>query len=78
MSRNAKFLLTYKKWPLGIDPGGHPFVFLNISINKKLVFVSQVVTNKNGNPRTIYHVAVQHFVGHCCIRLVALGVHEDP
>jgi hypothetical protein len=40
--RNAKFLLTLinNKWPLGIDPGGHHFVFLNVSINKKPVFFS--------------------------------------
>jgi len=32
---NAKFflILTNKKWPLGIDPSGHHFVVLNISIN---------------------------------------------
>ena len=37
-----KFLLTLtnNKWPLGIDPGGHSFVVLNVSINKKLVFFS--------------------------------------
>jgi len=28
--------------------------------------------------RAVNHVVVQHFVGHCFIRLVALGVHEDP
>ena len=36
-------LLHYNKWPLGIDPGGHNFVVLNVSINKKRFFVSQVV-----------------------------------
>jgi hypothetical protein len=47
---NAKFLLTLtnNKWPLGIAPGGHHFVVLNVSINKKPIFVSEVVTY--GNP----------------------------
>ena len=47
--RNVKLLLTLinNKWPLGIDPGGHHFVVLNVSINKKPVFVSQIVTFKN-------------------------------
>lgn len=35
--------LTNNKWPLGIDPGGHHFVVLNISINKKPFFFSEVV-----------------------------------
>jgi hypothetical protein len=45
-SKNAKFseTLTNKKWPPRIDPGGHSFVFLNISINNKPVFFSEVVT----------------------------------
>jgi len=30
----------------GIDPGGHHFVVLYVSINKKSVFFSEVVTNK--------------------------------
>ena len=38
----------------------------------------QIVTNTNGHPRAVYHVAVQHFVSHFFIRLIALGVHEDP
>jgi len=45
-------ILTNKKWPLGIDLGGHNFVFLSISINNTLVFVSAVVTsrtNQNGS-----------------------------
>jgi hypothetical protein len=48
IDRNAKFLLTLtnKKWPPRIDPGGHSFVFLNISINNKPVFFSEVVTYK--------------------------------
>ena len=36
-------LMTNNKWPLEIDPGGHHFVVLNVSINKKPVFVSEVV-----------------------------------
>jgi hypothetical protein len=40
-------LKSHKKWPLGTDPGGHHFVVLNVSINKKLIFVSQVVHFKN-------------------------------
>ena len=39
--------LTNNKWPLGIDPGGHNFVVLNVSINKKPFFVSEVVTFEN-------------------------------
>ena len=39
---NAKFLLTltYRKGHQGSNPGGHSFVFLNVSINKKPVFFS--------------------------------------
>jgi hypothetical protein len=40
--------MSTKKWknkrPLGIDPGGHHFVVLYVSINKKPVFVSAVVS----------------------------------
>jgi hypothetical protein len=35
--------LINNKWPLGIDPGGHHFIVLNVSINKKPVFLSYVV-----------------------------------
>jgi len=44
----TRFLLTLtnNKWPPRVDPGGHHFVVLNVSINKKLFFVSYVVTNK--------------------------------
>ena len=44
----VKFLLTLtnSKWPLGIDPGGHHFVVLNVSINKKPDFVPEVVIFK--------------------------------
>jgi hypothetical protein len=38
------------KRPLGIDPGGHNFVFLNTSINNKPVFFSEVVTFKKNHP----------------------------
>jgi len=34
----------------GSNPGGHSFSFLNISINKKPVFFSEVVTNKKDHP----------------------------
>jgi hypothetical protein len=46
----TKFLqpLTNNKWPLGSDPGGHHFVVLNVSINKKPLFFSEVVTKKTG------------------------------
>jgi hypothetical protein len=45
----VKFLLalTNKKWPLGIDPGGHHFVVLNVSINSTPIFFSPVVIYKN-------------------------------
>jgi hypothetical protein len=48
IGRNAKFLQTLinKKRPPGDHPSGHSFVFLNVSINKKPVFVLQVVTYK--------------------------------
>jgi hypothetical protein len=38
----AKFLLplTNSKWPPRVDPGGHHFVVLNVSINNTPVFVS--------------------------------------
>jgi hypothetical protein len=41
----AKFLLPLqcKKRPTRINPGGHDFVFLNVSINKKPFFVSEGV-----------------------------------
>ena len=40
IGRLAKFLLPLinKKRPLGIDPGGHHFVDLNVSINNTPVF----------------------------------------
>jgi hypothetical protein len=38
----------------------------------------EVVKKKNGHPRAVYHVAVQHFGGHRFIRLVALDVQEIP
>ena len=46
ISRNARFseTLINNKWPLGVDPGGHHFLLLNVSINKTAVFVSEVVT----------------------------------
>jgi len=40
------YMLANNKWPLGIDPGGHHFVFLNVSINNKPFFVSAVVVNR--------------------------------
>jgi hypothetical protein len=36
--------LIYEKGHQGSNPGGHSFVFLNISINKKPFYLSQVVT----------------------------------
>jgi len=38
-----KKIRTKKKWPLGLDPGGHHFVVLNCAINNTPVFVSYVV-----------------------------------
>ena len=48
IDRNVDLLETlhYKKRPPRVDPGGHSFVFLNVSINKKPVFFSEVVINK--------------------------------
>jgi hypothetical protein len=40
-------ILHYEKGHQGLNPGGHNFVFLNVSIKKKPFFVSQVVTFKN-------------------------------
>ena len=47
--RNVELLKTLikNKWPLGVDPGGHHLLLLNVSINKKPVFLSYVVTFKN-------------------------------
>jgi hypothetical protein len=50
--RKGKFtklvlILTNNKWPLGIDPGGHHFAFLNVSINSKPIFILEVVLYKN-------------------------------
>jgi len=45
-----KQIRTNKKWQPGAEPGGHHFVVLNCSINKKPVFFSYVVVNKNGRP----------------------------
>ena len=56
------------KWPLGIDPGGHHFVVLNVSINKKRFFVSQVVTYQTSGP----HHNV-YFVEECDWPLVRLS-----
>jgi len=33
-----------------VDPDGHHFVVLYVSINKKAFFVSEVATNKIGHP----------------------------
>jgi hypothetical protein len=38
--------LQYKKGHQGSNPGGHSFVFLNVSINKKPIFFSEVVNYK--------------------------------
>jgi hypothetical protein len=48
IDQKAKLLetLIYKKWPPRINPGGHHFVVLNISINNTPVFVLYVVTFK--------------------------------
>jgi len=34
-----------KEWPPRVDPGGHNYVVLNVSINNTPVFVSAVVIN---------------------------------
>ena len=51
IGRKAKLLLTLinSKWPLGVDPGGHHFVVLNVSINKKLILFSEVVIFRKYN-----------------------------
>jgi len=36
-------VLTNNKWPPGVDPGGHHFAVLNVSINNKPIFFSEVV-----------------------------------
>jgi len=48
IGRNAKLLetLTNNNWPPEVDPGGHSFVILNVSINNTPVFVSAVVNYK--------------------------------
>ena len=48
INRNAELLLTLtnNKWPLGVDPGGHHFVVLNVSIKNKQIFFSEVVVNR--------------------------------
>ena len=38
--------LTYKKGHRVSNPGGHSFDFLNVSINKKPIFFSEVVHSK--------------------------------
>ena len=48
---NFSEALTNNKWPLGIDPGDHHFVVLNVSTNQKPVFVLYVVTYKT-SPRS--------------------------
>jgi hypothetical protein len=44
IDRNVELLETLinSKWPPGVDPGGHRFAFLNVSINKKSFFFSEV------------------------------------
>jgi hypothetical protein len=43
---DSQLTLINNKRPPRVDPGGHSFVFLNISINKKPIFFSEVVTYK--------------------------------
>jgi len=53
---NAKVLLPLvnNKWPPEVDPGGHRFVVLNVSINNTPVSVSAVVDyKKKPNSRII-------------------------
>ena len=45
--RNSQIPCNIKKGHQGIDPGGHRFVVLNVPINKKLLFVSEVMIYKN-------------------------------
>jgi hypothetical protein len=49
LGKNANLLetLTYEKGHQESSPGGHSFSFLNVSINKKPVFFSEVVIYKN-------------------------------
>ena len=65
----AKFLLTLinNKWPLGIDPGGHHFVVLNVSINKKPVSFSEVVTfskSINAHAGDIFQLTAQIYLSY--------------
>ena len=48
MRTNWRYLHEHKR-PLGIDPGGHHFVVLNVSDNTP-VFVSAVVTFRGSKP----------------------------
>jgi hypothetical protein len=46
----------------GYNPGGHNVVFLNVSINKKLVFISDVSTfNKVGFAWMHYALRLESF-----------------
>jgi hypothetical protein len=41
--RNSQRPCITRKGHQGLNPGGHNFVFLNVSINKKPIFFSEVV-----------------------------------
>jgi len=69
--------LTYEKGHQGSSPGGHNFVFLNVSINKKPFFFSEVVINNNDTPLqgTVYNyvtlrLTLKHSEGRSSIRAV--------
>jgi hypothetical protein len=58
--QNDKFLIflelmSKRKGHQGSNPGGHSSVFLNVSINKKPVFLYYVVKNKKGHLFTNDH-----------------------
>jgi hypothetical protein len=43
-----------EKWPPGVDPGGHSYVFLKVSINNKPDFLSEDVVD--GTVKLIFTV----------------------
>ena len=91
LGRFAKFLLTLtnSKWPLGVDPGGHRFVVLTGSINKKSFFLSPMVvcenTAINGTKHRIFigyndrfHAQIFRALGYRFASSVEVGRGIDP
>jgi hypothetical protein len=55
--RGLSKALTYSNGHQGSSPGGHSFVFLDISINEKPLFFSEVVTYR----KAFDSIGRQHF-----------------